>query len=394
MSVRTIVASLVALLPATWPASAAGQVAAWTVQPEPSVSIGSIDGADGEILLNPVAATVLSDGRIVIRNSTRGTFELRYFDRQGRHQHTASRWGRGPYEFEFPLGVHRLDGDTVLVVGEDDRFAVFGPSGGRIREGRMGVLSRLPFLVSHAIDAEHLAFIKPVPAAGPESGSSRGETEIFVYSWVGEELDSVGGPPGREAYYEPVDGGVAIYPVPFGRSGHVAAGGGMLWVGDDDKPAIRGFRPGGDDPAVEIAIPFERRPVSSSDRSRMRKAYASSFAGAVQARWARHARSMEFPEQMPWFGSLKADRLGNLWIQEYEPPWSQGPQRWVVFSPEGLQIADVSVPESALPGCSRRVPFPCLATDGVFEIGTDYVLVRQEDEWGVRYVRKYEIVKS
>jgi hypothetical protein len=393
MNQRTLVVGSIALLQSLCPRPATGQPVTWTVEPVPSVSIGTVDGADGDILVNPVAATALSDGTVVVRNSTRGTFEIRYFDERGRHQRTASRWGRGPYEFEFPLGMHRIDGDSILVVGEDGRFAVFGPRGDRVREGRLGLLPLLPLLTSSAIDSGHLALLKPNAGGMPEPGTRRDTTRVFVYDLVKQ----VGRPfemlLGREAHYQAMDGGVAIYPVPFGRSAHLAAGGGMLWIGDNAEPVIRGYRPGDSGPVVEVATPFEAHPVSESDRSRMRDAYSSSFAGPLQTRWARYARSMEFPEDTPSFGTLETDRLGNLWIQEYEPPWAQGPQRWAVFSPDGVQMAEVSVPESALPDCSRRMPFPCGPKDGIYEIGTDYLLVPQEDEWGVRYVRRYEIIK-
>ena len=92
-------------------------------------------------------------------------------------------------------------------------------------------------------------------------------------------------------------------------------------------------------------------------------------------------------------GQLKVDQVGNLWVQEYEPHWEEGDQRWAVFSPDGKHMANVTVPESALPSCARRVAYSCSPLNGVFEIGTDYMLVPQTDQWGVRYVRKYAIKK-
>jgi hypothetical protein len=49
----------------------------------PSVSIGELDGPDEYLLVNPLAAMMLADGSIVIQNSMRNLFEIRYYDGVG-----------------------------------------------------------------------------------------------------------------------------------------------------------------------------------------------------------------------------------------------------------------------------------------------------------------------
>ena len=90
---------------------------------------------------------------------------------------------------------------------------------------------------------------------------------------------------------------------------------------------------------------------------------------------------------------MRVDAQGQLWVQEYEPHWTTGDQRWWVYRKNGDAVAEVRVPSSALPGCGRRFGATCLDRGDFLEIGRDYLLVRQQDEWGVPYVREYRILK-
>lgn len=395
MNAPNSVSAFVALAVILVTHGALAQVPTWTVSADPSLSIGSANGSDEDILLRVAMATRLSDGTIVLQNNARETFEIRYYDSTGTHLHTASRFGRGPYEFRYPLGVYRLPGDSVFVAGQDDRFAVFGPRGERIREGRMGLLSKLPGAFSWGFSFPHLVLVKS--RGMPPLGTQRTVMTLVTYDLQTDVLDSVTVVRDRAAHREAMtqSNGFKMYSVPFARETFVAAGAGTVWVGDTETELIRGYRYGSSSPAVTIRSPFEPRSVSRGERSRTRDAYASRFSGEAQQRWARYARSMEFPERMPSFGQLKVDVAGNLWVQEYEPFWAEGDQHWAVFDPNGREIAVVAVPAAALPPCARRVAFQCSTQDdSVLEIGEDYMLVGQLDELGVPYLRKFQIRKG
>jgi hypothetical protein len=72
------------------------------------------------------------------------------------------------------------------------------------------------------------------------------------------------------------------------------------------------------------------------------------------------------------------DRAGNLWVEDYVRPGDEGPPRWNVFGPDGVQLAAVSTP----PGFH------------IYEIGTDYLLGTWKDELDVEYVRIHALLKS
>src|SRR5688500_13820215 len=98
---------------------------AWRFSPTPLVQIGAVEG-DSTLLLNQTRnATRLSDGRIVVAQ----TSELRIFSPSGRYLQTIGRRGQGPGEFQFGIsGVVALAGDSIAV-GQARAIPIFDPRG-------------------------------------------------------------------------------------------------------------------------------------------------------------------------------------------------------------------------------------------------------------------------
>ena len=344
-----------ALACALAPSTLLAQAGEWTVDAVPVVSIGELDGPEEYQLFNPLQAFVLSDGTIVVQDNLRGQFDVRYFGPDGRHMATVGGWGQGPYEFQ-------------------------------------GVLTAvMPALTSVGIDPPHVAVSKTVGSGMPSPGVQRFSEAVLMLDLTTGAATAVAELEGPAAFYERVGPGWTWYRTPFGPQARVVGGGGLLWIGDSSSRDIRGYRPGTRDPVVVVKSGFEPADVSREDRARMREAYASRDSGERRKRWARYAASMEFPERMPFYGQLKSDRSGNLWVQEYDPPWEEGPQRWKVYSPEGEELADVVVPEAAVPSCSRQVVGDCRAYGSPLDVGPDYMLLRQDDDMGVARIVRFEI---
>ena len=156
----------------------------------PSVSLGSIEGGNGDLFVNVLLGTQLSDGTLVIRNSNRGIFELRYFHPHGEHLATASRWGQGPYGVQVPAGAFRTGGDSILVVGRDGRYAVFGPRGERVRDGRFQTVGgSFPSGTEH--DREYLVFTRQW--TGVEQGQiGRVSKHVIAFDVESEQVDTIG----------------------------------------------------------------------------------------------------------------------------------------------------------------------------------------------------------
>lgn len=99
----------------------------WRIGPEPTVSIGELEGEEPYMLHRVFDAARLSDGRIVVANY--GFSEVRVFDAAGTHLASAGGTGEGPGEFRSLWRVAPWPGDSILAWDFKRRFSVFGPRG-------------------------------------------------------------------------------------------------------------------------------------------------------------------------------------------------------------------------------------------------------------------------
>jgi hypothetical protein len=355
---------------------------AWAVDPDPILTIGRLDGSEEYFLEAIQAATLLGDQTTAVQNSRGGLFEVRYYDAQGKHLRTVSRWGDGPFEFRLGFGFFHLSGDSVFVLGLDFRMAVFGPNGDEIREDRLGISPSGSFTSSALIDPGHLALVQHL-SAPPSDGQQRPKSRYLIHSLV----DGVTTP------VVELDGIIQFqrWRYPFSPVPYHAAGVGRLWTGQSDHPEIKGFDATG---RLVTIIRLDRLPrdVKPRDRDRwMEQAVASADSPDGKRETRAAFRRMEYPESMPFFGRFEIDRTGNLWVSRYEPPWKTGSQYWDVYDQQGMRIASAKIPEEIVPACARKTRYEC---DYILEIGGDYVLVRQEDSLGVQSLVRYHLSKQ
>ena len=100
----------------------------WRIGPEPTVSIGEVEGEDPYLLHDISDALMLGDGRIVVANS--GTSELRVFNGSGTHVSTWGGEGEGPGEFSWLRAIEPWPGDSILAwYGPRRDISVFDADG-------------------------------------------------------------------------------------------------------------------------------------------------------------------------------------------------------------------------------------------------------------------------
>jgi len=91
-------------------------LAQWQVASEPGLVIGEVEGDEALLFSCVPAATIRSDGVIVIVDGA--SHELRFFDVRGAFSGRIGRKGRGPGEFSSIAGMVRVAGDTLVVRDE------------------------------------------------------------------------------------------------------------------------------------------------------------------------------------------------------------------------------------------------------------------------------------
>jgi hypothetical protein len=116
----------------TVPSAVLDAIPGWHVAPEPSLSIGDIDG-DAPYLFAGIpdrGVTVLADDLVsVVDGGGTGTREIRLFDRRGRFVRSIGRGGEGPGEFGTIPSTHRHVSGVLAHDASLRRVTVFSLEG-------------------------------------------------------------------------------------------------------------------------------------------------------------------------------------------------------------------------------------------------------------------------
>ncbi|NNF12763.1 MAG: hypothetical protein HKN72_06050 [Gemmatimonadetes bacterium] len=355
----------------------------WTVSPTPDLRLGTLDGPELTLLVNPRDALQVGTS-VAIGMYLNNFFALRYFDEDGQVFADVGGFGKGPFELSSPfMSLIRLPGDSILLLADERKILVFGPNGENVRTARLQLPGWQGGIRAVGMLDENSLLIR---SAGFPFGPGVAEAEVVkvgVYDLSAEAGSVVatyeGGTIGFGSdivLYEPME--------PFVR---VAAGEGRVWVSDKGGSEIRELIGG-----RSAVIPHDARPVTRAMRRTWAEAQTRGRTGPRLREIERHVARVDFPSHLPFVQYLDVDPDGNLWVMRFEPPSSTAPYHWDVFSPSGKWIAEVDAPFELLGLRPRQQGNPLVST--LMEIGNDYVLVRNEDELGVARVHRHRLTKG
>lgn len=355
--------------------NAAGE---WRLSDDPLIAIGLAE-SDPEYQFHQIAGVVrFADARIAVADA--GSQQIRIFDGEGRHVRTLGGPGDGPGEFRTLASMDHHHGDSLLVFDSGrSRVSVFHPDEGFTRSWTLESLGRGLF-PSHAFSLSdgsvlvaHLRGNMP----GDPAGVIRNTAPLVRYSSAGVPMNDVAELPGDEWYrWEDGQRSGLMY-LPFGKRGHVAIQGSTVYVGDGQAVEFRAFDADGDFLGT-VERPVDPTPVTPEDIRRFESARLLDVTEptARQAAERRHSE-IPYPETMPAYGSLVADRSGNLWVEEYQPD-PETPARWTVMDQDGAVLAvQVEMPLRFRP----------------YWIEEELVLGVIRDELDVEYVHGYRLFR-
>ncbi len=355
---------------------AAGTRLGWRIGPEPTLSIGAVEGDPAYELFRVADATRLPDGRIVVANA--GSAELRMFDETGAHLGTWGGEGEGPGEFGRggPSGVGRWPGDSILASDTyARRFSVFDANG---EHGRTTALPDPFFRLIGVLPGGKL-FVGTVSSFRPPDGEfpdgvARIELAYGLAEADGRSPSTLGTHPGAEWAANAEE--MSVRPHPFSRSPIYAVWGELVVIGANDRYEIRAYATDGGLRRLVRRDHDARRPTRADLDAYFARRYENLSGEERSARMAEVA-DMTLTEAFPAFNTIRVDELAHLWVEEYRQPGETG-RTWTVFDPAGRVLGFMETP----PGLR------------VFEIGPDYILGAAYDEFRIEYVQLWPLDRS
>ncbi|NIM51793.1 MAG: hypothetical protein GTN62_12635 [Gemmatimonadales bacterium] len=348
----------------------------WQVAEEPSLDIGTLDGAEPYQLFQVSGVARLPSGGIVVGNG--GTRELRFFDASGRFLKAVGRKGGGPGEFEGLGALGIVGGDSIAVYDWNlHRVSVFDAAGNFGRSFTIQMSGGSPFGLGPFDDGSWLFTTSFTFAPSRVSMVVRDTAAYYHFDRHGQLLDSIGRFPSWEYFVQGTEQGAAAISLPFGRGRAAVVFGNRFYAGITDRYEITRYTPDG---RAELIVRkrHEHRQVTPED---IQEEKAARLEAASSENWRRRTErmylDMPIPSTMPAFINLRVDALGNLWVAEYGRP-GEGGQLWTVFDGDGRMLGVVGTPAGLT----------------VHEIGPDYLLGTWQDELDVEHVRVYEVIKA
>ncbi len=348
----------------------------WRIGPEPTLSLGAVEGDPAYELFRVADATRLPDGRIVVANA--GSAELRMFDETGAHLGTWGGEGEGPGEFGLggPSAVGRWPGDSISASDTyARRFSVFDANG---EHGRTVSLPN-PFyrliglLPGGKLFAGTVSSFRPPDGDFPD-GVARIELEYGIVEADGRAHSTLGTHPGREWSANAEE--MSVRPHPFSRSPIYAVWGELVVIGANDRYEIRAYATDGG-PRRIVRRDHEARRPTRADLDAYHARRYENLSGEERSAALAEVADMALTEAFPAFNTIRVDGLEHLWVEEYRQP-GETDRVWTVFDPAGRVLGFMETP----PGLR------------VFEIGPDYILGAAYDEFRIEYVQLWPLARA
>lgn len=343
-----------------------GSRLAWRIGPEPSLSIGVLEGDEPHMLFAVRDATRLADGRIVVVNG--GSAELRFFDSNGRHLGTRGGRGEGPGEFRELGNVAPWPGDSLVAwFAPGWRMSVFDGDGnyGRtfgINDGTRPWRFRPD---SPTSDGLFLAVLAPEDA----------DTLVLeLRDGEGAVRSSLGTHPGSEPYlmHEGTNREMLYWKI-FGREPVWGVWGDLVAVGVSSRYEIKALDADG---SLTRIVRREHNPRAVTSAEVEAHIEGRRFFNESNRR---EYRSVPVAEHFPAFTSIMSDALDHLWVREYDLPGQDRPAPlWTVFDSEGRVLGFVETPAGL----------------SIYEIGADFILGKSVSELGVESVQVWLLDRS
>lgn len=313
----------------------------WTVDSNPALQIGKVEGSEDEMLYGVVSVRFADDAVLVAQQT-----ELRVYDERGSIIRTLGGTGPGPGEFERLAGAIAC-GDTVyateLFPARLSWFDATGNPGTLLLPPpeRQGILNPLsPLLTCGYGGVIGLMSGRLEVQEGPPSVIRPPKMVVRVQPRE-RQVDTLMTFPGTEVF----DG----LTVPFGRQTLIAATPDGIYVVDTGQPELRIL---GVDGRLRRIVRLSRpaTKVAQEDVESIQDQYLNADEGGLPSELEAEVRTrldaVPFPQTMPYFSAMHVSPNGTVWLRDYQPFRKREVTGWTVVSPSGEWMGPVEFPSA------------------------------------------------
>ena len=322
-----------------------------TLDSVPGLRLGSLDGRPDEQFGTVSDAVPLSDGGVAVLDGQAA--EIRLFDSNGAYRMSLGSKGQGPGEFQSPIKLALLPGDTLAVYdSRSNRITRFGPDGalGRIttlEDNRTRIVAASFLSDGRLIGQSRWLAPGGAPLPGPEPTFVRDTAVLTLFTTDGALDDTVDVVPGRESIMSihMSERSVSIFrrsPV-FGRTNVFTAHPDGIWSSANDRFELR-LREAESGRLMRIVrAPGLEKPVTDGLARAIRdRALAEAETADDRRRTEAWYALSPRPETQPAYDLIEVDDHARLWVRAWS---SLGlATRWWVFARGGDLLGSVDVP--------------------------------------------------
>lgn len=246
------------------------------------------------------------------------------------------RQGEGPGEYQRLNVLARWRADSLAVWDSGEgRMNILSSDVGHVRSFPLEFTDDVPYGNVRGIYADGSLLATGLVALDGEITTGRHEFSAPLYHFgaAGRPRESLGLFSVGESYYVAQGGGFSVWDAIFPKSVVRLVAGDRLVLASSERYELELRTPGG-----EVTMLLRRAGTPTQVTARMRAAEEQAMLTPMSDDAAERARlilrDMEAPETLPAFGAVFADRLGNLWVQEYESG-RPASREWRVYDPDG-----------------------------------------------------------
>jgi hypothetical protein len=357
----------------------------WTVDAEPTVTVGGNEDDSTQTLFRVTGGVVLANERIVVTHGPAPM--IRWYDGAGNYLFGAGRPGGGPGEFGSGEGawistLWDIGGDSVATWEHPARRMQVFDGGGKFT--RAIVLDLPPEMpvgsypqMIGPLRNGFVTFLIPPSQPGIVGEVTRDALTYMRYqpsgAYAGEIVRAPGFttftrmlelPDGREVK---VDGRP-----PFSEQPVAWPSGDFLIYGSNQRYELAVYdTTGALSMLIRRSLPRQALTAETIEAYKVDAMSRAPDDPATRRRWENELNSAPYPDRLPAYRRIRVDQTGTLWVNAHGMPGADS-TTWSVFDADGRWLSDIVLPEAWQ----------------ILDIGQDYILALTRDELDIERVQK------